>query len=423
MTHRAALLIAACACAALAFTPARTAERTSCTLSIVDQRRVILDDSSTATVDASGIALNGGDALMLGHTIRWPHGGSPGQPGIESGMGILLRSDGRLTLVPSPVRDFVSHPRAIAAAHGGWHALFFTTNHRRAPQVVDSAGAWYGRFDGTTWHDVVHIGSVRAAALGTLNASRLATIGEDLFLAYPFNASRLVPQGAPNAHGVVMLSRRGGRWTQDSLMTWAEPASVDVATRPGRATLEVAIVQGYFENRRLFPQTTFVAPFGPAWGKAVRVSPDSGHGVTTTFFVETQSGPIVTWLDREVGGGSSGYRVQFARGSGSTWTPPTVVGAGEGWPSYAAAPAAGGRMVWFIPIEGNRRMALRAFVTREGIAEGSSDLALPFDNLTPQAATLPDSSVLLLTGEMNQAAYPPAWSMLARARVTCSGGP
>ena len=59
----------------------------------------------------------------------------------------------------------------------------------------------------------------------------------------------------------------------------------------------------------------------------------------------------------------------------------------------------------------------------QGVAEGSSDLALPFDNLIPQAATLPDSSVLLLTGEMNQAAYPPAWSMLAWARVTCSGGP
>ena len=228
---------------------------------------------ATIVVDATGISVSGEAALMVGHTILWPR--KRGASDDRRAIGVLRQPNGGLRLVASPIRDSILYPRAAADGHGAWHVIFFTGSERQNPGSVDSAEVWYGRYDGSGWHDVRRVGALRMAQLHHQRASALVAPGNDLVFAMPFDAHRALPLNAPNAYGVVMLSRRSGKWRQDSLFTHDAPAAVSIGARRGQPAIDVGIAQEYFENHRFFPQSMFVARFDTGWHAPVRVSEGS----------------------------------------------------------------------------------------------------------------------------------------------------
>lgn len=184
----------------------------SCSVTVVDQRRALLETGEAVTVDASNATISGKALLVLGTpTMVWGAGPTTQARPSSSPFGILRDTAGTITLVPSSVPGAVG-PRA-APVPGGWQVLFVVPDTgERHSAATPSAVLWHAFFDGHRWSDVHRIGVVHHALLSPAASPDVVGDGDTLTYAYSFDRPFTTSANERGDHGVILVRGAGARF-------------------------------------------------------------------------------------------------------------------------------------------------------------------------------------------------------------------
>jgi hypothetical protein len=378
------------------------------------------------TVDASSMVRNGDDVLIAGTpTYLWDADARAGDGPADArgAFGVIRDHRGRYAPVPGPpgVAD-AKHPRAVSAGAGGWH-IVFVTGTKGAPGnllAFDSAGIWYGRYDGRAWHQVTRVASARRAALLPGMSSDLVVTNAGLSIAYAFDHSMARNSNAPGNQGLVLLHGTGANWSADTLYTWEAPRAVQLA--PDSSGTAVAVyAQAYFERPRIHGPSLFTARFDTAWG-----SPRLALAIPPLYVSEPMlsghagAGSRVAWQAALPGTDSSSLDWGVLGRDGGVRRMGHVAPAALGdRPAMVSLDAT--RTVWLVR-DGRSRFSLRVFVSQDTTVQDLGAFPVPLDNFAIHGVILRDGTVLVATGGLGLTpADPPASSYLTAVAVSCAG--
>ena len=403
----------------------------SCSVAVLDQHPVTLETGSHVSVDVSGVAVNGNTVIVVGSdTHIWPSGvarDSSSPIGERTAIGVLRDASGRLSIVPSPMPDErILTPRVASAGSVGWDVIFVTMADT-ARQVGRwlNANLWYGRFDGRAWHDISQLGGVRSAYLSNNSTSDLVSVRGALYFAFPYDRTVELHASPAGSSGLVMLKRRGGRWTFDTLPTWRGPDQVQLAPNADSATVSAAIAQVFFENHRSHHSSLFVVKYDSAWHEpqlAVTDSSTSQRYVADPKIRVAGTRTLVAWVTGPAGAAFSARRnIEWAM-------VPSDVRALVARPLeskslldvFDLTTWDEHRTLWFLR-DGDSNSQVRVLMTDTAATSDLGVVVAPLDNYGPIAWALPDHTVLLITGKRGVAEdEAPAATYFTRLTVSCS---
>lgn len=255
------LVLLACAQAPISQVANAAMAEDRCSMSAQAPQRITLPDGSRVLMNASSMAVQGDDVLILGSPFYLFD--RPGQEALsESAVGLVWSEAGQISLVPSPLPTRELHElQAVAANEGGWHVLFVTGTRRAVS--YDSADIWYAHYDGRAWTETQLITRARAARLSPTFASNLMETKQGIAFAFAFDRSSESRLAEEVSEGAVMLLKRKNGWTHDTLPTWSAPRSIKLAAPDGK--LRAIFSQSYFADKRLRGPALFTADYDSTW--------------------------------------------------------------------------------------------------------------------------------------------------------------
>jgi hypothetical protein len=399
----------------------------ACSIARVDIQPIRLDDGRIVTIDAKGVAVNDGSALIIGNYVHvFPAGSTNanflGLVLTDSILGVLRDRSGRLHLVPSPLPGrSVEHPRAASAGADGWHVLFATPSHGGAASPSDSVFLWYGRYDGQHWHGLERVAWLAPDELGTLYyGSRLvASADGDLSFARPSGHGYPPDTVLRGDHGVVMAQRRGAHWHLDTLRTWETPTYVELVPVRGSRTVLATFSVSYFRDHRSWPGV-FVARYDSLWRASRLVAGGTPRPVYASTISSSSTATVVSW---ESSHGTSVDSTQIEEAwlrADDTTLHHEQVGTVYGLDGFGLAALPGGRALWVFH-DGDTRAQLHVVMGTETGLRDLGFVRVPFDNITPVAAALSNDRALIVTLALGkEPGDPPAMTYLTRIDLTCA---
>jgi hypothetical protein len=404
-------------CAVCTAAPAMTvASRTACIMEVGEPYRVRLDSIYRVLMNATSMAANGEDLLVVGT----PFYAFPNNPNslIRLGIGFVRSSDGGHSMVENPVPHFqLRDVQAVAARQGGWHVVFAIGS--RSVLTYDSAHIWYGHYDGASWTRVERIASVRQGNLIPRFAANLIETGGSIAFAYAFDLSFERNSNERGNQGAVMVLERDGAWVQDTLHTWERPRSIQLGTaRDGH--LIAYIAQGYFADRRSRGPSLFLAEYDGAWSEPRLVleaepyhvmrllKPTGGEATPWLAFHRAMPGldvesTLLTWAS-------------IAEDGAVQWQPVgEVLRLGE--PAVAQARAGTVMLVR----DGDSQERLRVYLGRPDGVHALGTFAAPLVAFNTFAAATADDRIFVFTGgpDPDTTATPNLTSFLTQIGVRC----
>lgn len=262
------IMIALVACATKPTTQDSIRALAGCSLSVSTPQPAILPDGTRILMNATGVAAQGDDLLVVGSPFFVIDRSGEGEPR-DDAIGLMRNRAGELSIVPSPLpgRE-LRELRVLASRDGGWHAVFVTGVGKLG--FYDSADIWYAHYDGRSWTEMQRIATARKAAVDLRYASNLVEADQGLSFAYVFDQSES-PDTLHNGTartGIVLLRKNGDLWLEDTLPTWEAPRSIQLSVYNG--TLRAIFAQGYFVRPRRRGPALFVADHEGIW-KAPRL--------------------------------------------------------------------------------------------------------------------------------------------------------
>jgi hypothetical protein len=224
-------LIAFAAASCITASPKRDAAPTGhargCAITTLEQRRLRLRDRTWIAMEPMQVARAGEFAAVVGRYVTlWPGNTetSPSAnraplPRSDSILGLIIGPNDSVREIPNPFPGArVINARVAAGRPDRWHVLITRiappstaadSGGLPADMVADSAMLWHGVFDGRGWRDTASI-VVRQAWISPDFASDLVALGNEVAFAYAV--------GKPRARSVVLVRRRDGDWSSDTLV-------------------------------------------------------------------------------------------------------------------------------------------------------------------------------------------------------------
>jgi hypothetical protein len=239
-------------------------------------RRLELADGRIVSIDVQSVTRAGESVVAVGrYAYVFPRSASsttsPALVDSIIGVRIDRGGAGRITLLANPAAPRrVLYSRAVAMPNGEVSVLYATHDPEGLRAHTDTATLWLATLRHTSWGTPSRVAMARTATLD--RASALIHRDGQLAFAYPFRDDRRHDEDG----GLVLLRRRHGRWSVDTLRTETEPTSVSAVYDPVRGSIVVilAVAERFppFLSQRLL-----IARFDTSWSVPV---PIAGDGIT-----------------------------------------------------------------------------------------------------------------------------------------------
>lgn len=387
-----------CGAASVPRQPEATLNVGGCSLSSQPPQRLTLTDGSRVLVDATGMAARGGDVLILGSQV---HAFGASEQAATQAIGLLRRESGEVGLVPSPLPEASPRiPQTVAAADGGWHVFFVTgiSSPTLDPVAYDTAGIWYGHYDGETWSEVQQVTQARGAYLTPRRAGNPVESDQGVAFAFPFDRSVELRSNAEGNQGVVMLLKGLDRWTVDTLSTSDGPRSLQLSAADRK--LRMSVAKSYFADRRPHGPALFTVEYDGRW-QTPRLLYDPSPDYVTTLMApagENRRGGLM-WqrAQRSWEFGQEWRKLEWGLVSDEGEFQPMEVADVEPWHVPAVVNLDVETTV-LLSREGESRERLAVHVVVGTEARHLGVLSVPLMNFTMSAVPLPDGRILALSG-------------------------
>jgi hypothetical protein len=404
-------------CAACTAAPAMTkVSRDACILDVGEPYRVRLDSVYRVLMNATSMAANGDDVLVVGT----PFYAFPNKPDslIRLGVGFVRSGDGSHSMVGNPVPHFqLRDVQAVAARQGGWHVVFAIGT--RSVLTYDSAHIWYGHYHGASWRRVERIASVRQGNLIPRFAANLVETGGSIAFAYPFDHSFERKSNDRGNQGAVLVRERHGVWVQDTLHTSQKLWSIQLGEgKDGRLIAYLAL--GYFADRRPWGPSLFLAEYDSAWSGPRLILEAEPYRVMR--LLKPTGGEATPWLafHRAMPGldveSTSLTWASIAEGGAVQWRPVgDVLRLGE--PAVVQARAGTVLLVR----DGDSQERLRVYLARPDGVHALGTFDAPLVAFNTFAASTADDRIFVFTGgpDPDTTAIPNLTSYLTQIGVSC----
>ena len=270
---------------------AQRAPAEGCTVRADPSRRVELPDGRVVSVDVQSLARRGDTVMAVGrYAYVFAASSTPQSLPVmrDSIIGVLMVPRGKASLVPSPLRSRgVLFPK-VAAGDDGFHAIFATSSDTSHLSIVqDSAVIWYAGFREGAWSTPQRVTGVSRVKLNQELTSGLFERNGVLSFAFTF-ADSLADSG-----GIVMLQRKNGIWSADTLRTQRKPMAVRMAGGSSDGPLKALAVLLDASSDTAQSQL-LLATFAQDWRDA-RVIAAPSHSVQAPALGVLGNGYVASW--------------------------------------------------------------------------------------------------------------------------------
>ena len=264
-----------------------------CTVRGEPARRIELPDGRIVSIDVQSLARRGDTLMIIGrHVYVFAASATPASPPVmrDSIIGVLLVPGGTVLVVPAPLRSRRVLFSKVAAGGDAFHAVFATSSDTAEVSLMqDSATIWYARFRNGVWSTPERVLDVSRVKLQHEATSALLERNGVLRFAFTFadSADDLVDGG-----GVVMLRRRNGAWTADTLRTRRRPQAVRLAYGTSDSVLKALTVLSSASSAS--QSQIQLATYAQDW-RDTRVIVESARGVQLPSFAALGDGYVASW--------------------------------------------------------------------------------------------------------------------------------
>jgi len=388
----------------------------ACTVSAGPSRRLDLRDGRIVSVDAKSVTASGSSILALGPFVyTFPADATPSTSPLPGDplVGVLIAANGVVALVPSPLRDRrVVYARAAAATDGAFHVLFVTgiDSVDGAPAADDSATIWYAHFVRGRWGTPQQIVNTRGAALNPEFTSDLLERDGSLAVVFPFIDHR----SAGSSGGLVVLRRRNGHWSSDTLRTYLPPP----AARARYATGDTLAVLFSQSVRGAKAEDVYLARVSHGWSAPERIGGNSVRPVSDLSLAAIPDGFIASWSTWEWLNAASNV-IEWSRiATNGAQSAVAVLDSGAVTYPFELV-TVDGRPLWLHQGEPYGSTVSYSLATDAG-QPLRGRLTMPFHNSRPKAVTLsPDRTVVLTMKRGVVGAEPMIASWMTDVRIRC----
>ena len=370
----------------------------ACSASAQPSRRVDLTDGRTVSVDVRSVAMSGDRVLAAGDRAYVFPREIPSRPISlmqDSIIGFMTDREGRnASLVLNPLLPTaVRYTRVADAGNGAFHALLMTTADSTDVRQ-DSATIWYARYAGGKWTVPERVAGVRNGSVTADGASALIARNGILGFVYPIGDNE--KPGTTN--GLVLLRRRNGIWSQDTLRTEEPPHSTRIAHGRDPDTYVVA----YVEPGAHTSDALYLVRFEGGWSARRHIGGNGGKLLASEpALVRLDEGLVASWVLMEFFKPETGRLEWLRLDDGGKRVAAGFAGSGRGtWPFETVA-IDGRTPLWLHqgePYPNTLAMALAP----ESAAMAMPNVALPFENATPTAIAI-GSRVMVFTIKQGRA--------------------
>lgn len=393
-----------------------------CAVREVSRTRLTVEGGRPMYVQADALVADGrGDVLLAGTTsYLWrvaPDGRITGLAS-DSVFGAVIARGGSARVVPAPMDPRqINGIRAAGRTDGGWDVVFAEVPpYRGDARPGTAARLWYGVYDGTRWGALEQIPTPEGARLDAVFTSSLVRRGDSLAWALP-RAMDAYPRD------VVLVQRRGGRWSHETVPT---RSAVDVdLSYSDAAGLLLAVVQPD-PSLQADGNSLLLWSQRPEWRIVRRLVHGYGDGrVYEPALVRQPGGDLLVSWTTPVGEGPQSRRELRALAGRLEVEQVSAVALDPDVSIWSAAPPlllAGGAPLWAAhhPLPGDEAGEIR-FVGLTGRSPAElGRIPNPY-RLRMSSAAPVDDGVLVTGMEYTQDRF--AFSLLIRARLECENGP
>lgn len=392
----------------------------TCRLAVEGPDRIVLANGSRLLVDPTSVVVSGEAVLVLGSNVALLSDSDDSDVWRDDPVGALRHAGGELTLVPTPLPGAqIREPRAARAAGGGWHVLFATgTRSERDLIAYDTASIWYAHYDGQTWSGTQQVARVLGARLSRQIASELVVHRGEPAFAFPYDRSAELQSNAAGNQGVVLLARRNGEWSVDTLSTWEAPASVKLT--PYGSRTRAILAMSYFVDGRPRGPGIFTADYTETWGEPRLVYDPAPNKVNSVIMtLGDVRARAVTWITDDFE--ADAERLEWAaldedgvHRRSTVTTAPDLFG--------TAMVEVDDRITAWLVRDGGSDRRLGVYVADDGNARLIDVLEIPLMNFYIPAVPLGGGRILAITGgpDPTPGAEPPFSSYFTEIAVRCA---
>lgn len=406
------------------YTASLRSRRQTCHLELSNSRPLTLTDGSTIHIDIQSAAFAEGSLVLAGTpAYRWARGaGKQSAPSDDANIvGAVSRGTGATTLLHSPVTGKIQTVRVANAGSLGWHFILVQTDQNRPTNgLYDSAAVWYGRFDGSRWHDVTKLFVTTNSALAANLSSSLVADETEIAFAFAFDNAAATQAAPGRGQGVVLVHGTPRAWSADTLFGQFRPSYVRLTRAAKPDAWDVAFVEPYFDqSRRLRASSVFVTNFDGHWGKPRLVADAGGHSGLGGLEVvrDPHGGAVFSWIRQD---GPVLPRIQATMLKGDDAQMPDTFAVRDSAGTYALAISPNGSLAWLVKSAGPP-IQTRAIVVRDGHRLDSVALSVPNDGLRTFVVAETDSTFVFVSTALRKTdREAPASTMLSSLILRCA---
>jgi hypothetical protein len=264
-----------------------------CTVRGEPARRIELPDGKIVSIDVQSLARRGDTVMVIGRYVYvFAASSTPASPPVmrDSIIGVLLVPGGKVSVVPAPLRSRRALFSKVAAGVDAFHAVFATSSDTAEVSLMQSSATiWYARFRNGAWTTPERVLDVNRVKLQHEATSAPLERNGVLSFAFTFadSADDLVDGG-----GVVMLRRRNGAWTADTLRTRRRPQAVRLAYGTSDGILKALTLLASANNTS--QSQVQLATYAQDWRDTLVIA-ESTRGVLIPSFAALGDGYVASW--------------------------------------------------------------------------------------------------------------------------------
>jgi hypothetical protein len=396
--------------------PASTPQRGEmCTVSAEPARRLELGDGRIVSVDVQSVATSGGSVMAVGrHAYVFPRTANPltSPTLVDSIIGVVIEPGGNTSLVPNPLsKRRVFFPHVTTGPDGSFDVVFVTGSDSIASQStpLDTASIWYARFGDGAWTTPERVAAVHGGLLQSESTDFIEHNGSPAFLFPSVDGRRGSGDGS-----VILLRRRSGVWSADTLPTHGVTPFVRALTVPGGGPLFAVIAQAVPRGGTTPADELYAVRFDTAWNEPRRIGGDGRLPVTLPILTTVGDTIVASWISwRHMRQETS--RIDWARiEPGGRVVDGPMVDAGSATFPFEMVSVGNRHPLWLYHGEPKGSAAALALASGSALLRPGS-VAMPFENMKPKAITLTPSRILVFTMKRGSVANEPMIASFATA--------